>query len=100
RFGADAVERAGARVHRRPPRRLRQRSPRCMTVLPGHGVMMAPRLKQALDHARRTADRAGQPAITPPVLLAAVLSIEDGMGNRLLVLMGVDVAAVRAALNT
>lgn len=100
-FGAPAVERTAARMRdlgwrrRRRPRRC-ERRPRCL-VLPWEGLGMAPRLKRAFEQARRRAGDGG--LITPSALLAAVLSIDDALAPELLVLMGVDVPGVRAALD-
>lgn len=101
-FGADAVQRALIRVHRggrgRRRRRRCERVPRCMTVLDGEGLGMAPRLKRAFEQASKARTRNGEASVTPTVLLGALLSIEDGLACELLVCMGIDVARVRDAL--
>jgi hypothetical protein len=105
-FGADAVKRAATRVRggeRRGSRRRRRRCervPRCMTVLPGQALGMAPRLKRALEQAHKASTRSGDPLVTPTVLLGAVLGIEDGLACELLVCMGIDVRRVREALGS
>jgi hypothetical protein len=104
-FGPDAVRRAQIRVHssergRRRRRRRCERVPRCMTMLDGEGLAMAPRLKRAFELARKTRTRSGEASVTPTVLLGALLSIEDGLACELLVCLGVDVPRVRTALGT
>lgn len=102
-FGVDAVERAAGRVrgdprsHRRRRRRRCERRRGCATVLPGGSLTMAPRLKRAVEAVARRGAQQGGP-VTPVMLLAAVLSIHDGLAAELLGWMGVDVAAVRALL--
>ena len=102
-FGPDAVQQASRRARfRRGQRRRRrcERPPHCMTVLPGESLAMAPKLKRAFERARQRCDHRNQPTISPSVLLAALLSIEDGLASELLVLMGVDVKQVRRLLDT
>lgn len=100
-FGVDAVQRAAMRVRsgerRRRRRRRCERTPRCMTILPGEGLAIAPRLKRAFALAAR---RSGAASITPTVLLGALLAIPDGLACEMLTDMGIDVPGVRAALVT
>jgi ATP-dependent Clp protease ATP-binding subunit ClpA len=101
RFGEDEVARAGTRARARRLRRRRrrcERPPRCLAIVAGESLRMAPRLKRALDAARRRCEQRGEPAITAPLLLAAVLGVPGGLALELLGWMGVDVARVRALL--
>jgi hypothetical protein len=107
-FGGEAVQRAALRVsraertgrRRRPRRRhgCRGADPRCQPVLAPGRLPMAPRLKRALEQAWRTAERRGAATVTTPALLDATLAIDGALAGRLLLAMGVDVAAVRLAL--
>jgi ATP-dependent Clp protease ATP-binding subunit ClpA len=101
-FGAAAMERAAVRVRARDRLRHRhrgcRRTPRCGSVLPDGGLRVAPRLKRALDQARRVTEQRGQPSITAAALLSAILSVEDSVAYELLDRMCVDVVRVRAAL--
>jgi hypothetical protein len=102
-FGSDAVQRAARRVRgdgRGRHRRLRRqcRAPRCMTVLAGEGLAMAPRLKGAFEQAHKAATARHEPTVSPTVLVGAVLGVEDGLAAELLVCMGIDVVRLRDAL--
>jgi ATP-dependent Clp protease ATP-binding subunit ClpA len=95
-FGDDAVERLGRPVHQpwQPWRRPRRR---CMSLLAG-GMGVAPRVKQAFEHARRDADRRQRSAIDPAGLLLGMVEVEDALSNRLLRDAGIDPSEVRRVL--
>jgi ATP-dependent Clp protease ATP-binding subunit ClpA len=57
-----------------------------------------PRLKRALEHARRFADRLGHPAADTGHLLAGLLAVPDSLAVEILARCGVEGAAARAAL--
>jgi hypothetical protein len=98
-FGADAVERAAGRVRGGTSlRRRRRERPRCMTKPPGDSLGVAPRLKRAFEAAARRSEQRGQ-AVSPTVLLAALLSIEDGFACELLGWMGVELPRLRRVLD-
>jgi hypothetical protein len=106
-FGAEAVQRAAVRARsagsrpQRPRRRTRRREriPRCLTSVPGESLMMAPRVKEAFERARKRYVQLGQPSISAPVLLAALLGVKGVLAAELLEDRGVDVGRVRAALD-
>lgn len=60
-----------------------------MSILAG-SMSIAPRLKQAFEHARREAERRKQAMIDPAALLLGMVGVEDAMSNRLLHQLGVD----------
>jgi ATP-dependent Clp protease ATP-binding subunit ClpA len=95
-FGDDAVERLGRPVHQpwQPWRRPRRR---CMSLLAG-GMGVAPRVKQAFEHAHRDADRRQRSAIDPAGLLLGMVEVEDALSNRLLRDAGIDPSEVRRVL--
>jgi ATP-dependent Clp protease ATP-binding subunit ClpA len=95
-FGDDAVERLGRPVHQpwQPWRRPRRR---CMSLLAG-GMGVAPRVKQAFEHARRDADRRQRSAIDPAGLLLGMVEVEDALSDRLLRDAGIDPSEVRRVL--
>lgn len=95
-FGDDAIERLGRPVHQ-PWQPWRRPSRRCMSLLAG-GMGVAPRVKQAFEHARRDADQRRRPSIDPAGLLLGMVEVEDAMSNRLLREVGIDPSAVRRAL--
>ncbi len=84
-FGPGAVDALYVR-RRRDGHRL-ARGPLC-------GMALAPRAKQALEHARRAAKNDHRPAATTRDLLAGVLAVEDGMAVRLLRQLDVDLVAL------
>jgi hypothetical protein len=90
-FGPDAIEALYAR-QRLGGRRLR-RGPLC-------GLGVAPRAKQALERARRSAKAAHRSRFDNADLLLGLLAIEEGMAVRLLRGLGVDPAAIRSRLQT
>ena len=57
-----------------------------------------PRLKRALEHARRIADRLGDPAADTGHLLAGLLAVPDSLAVEILARCGVEAGAARAAL--
>jgi hypothetical protein len=87
--GPDAIDAFDAR-RRRDGHRL-ARGPLCSMAL-------APRAKQALEHARRAAKTDHRPLATTSDLLAGLLAVEDGMAVRLLREPGVDPVALRDQL--
>ena len=95
-FGDDAVERLRRPVHQ-PWQPWRRPSRRCMSLLAG-GMGVAPRVKQAFEHARRDADRRQRPAIDPTGLLLGMVEVEDALSNRLLRDAGIDPSEVRRVL--
>jgi len=96
-FGDDAVERLGQHRVYQPGQPWRRPSRRCMSLLAGT-MGVAPRVKQAFEHARRDADRRHSPAIEPAGLLLGMVEVEDAMSNRLLRDVGIDPSEVRRAL--
>lgn len=96
-FGSDAIERLGRRRVHQPWQPWRRPSRRCMSLLAG-GMGVAPRVKQAFEHARRDADRRQQPAIDPACLLLGMVEVEDALSNRLLRDAGIDPSEVRRVL--
>ena len=80
-FGPEAIETLYAR-RRRDGHRL-ARGPLC-------GFALAPRAKQALELARRTAKADHRPIASTTDLLAGLLAVEDGMAVRLLRELDVD----------
>ena len=95
-FGADALERLRRPVHQ-PWQPWRRPSRRCMSLLAG-GMGVAPRVKQAFEHAGRDADRRQRPAIDPAGLLVGMVEVEDALSNRLLRDAGIDPSEVRRVL--
>lgn len=95
-FGHDAVERLGQPVHQ-PWQPWRRPSRRCMSLLAG-GMGVAPRVKQAFEHARRDADRRQREPIDPAGLLLGMVEVEDALSNRLMRDAGIDPSEVRRAL--
>jgi ATP-dependent Clp protease ATP-binding subunit ClpA len=95
-FGDDALERLRRPVHQ-PWQPWRRPSRRCMSLLAG-GMGVAPRVKQAFEHARRDADRRQRPAIDPAGLLVGMVDVEDALSNRLLRDAGIDPSEVRRVL--
>ncbi len=95
-FGDDAIERLRRPVHQ-PWQPWRRPSRQCMSLLAG-GMGVAPRVKQAFEHALRDADRCQRPAIDPAALLLGMVEVEDALSNRLLRDAGIDPSAVRRVL--
>jgi ATP-dependent Clp protease ATP-binding subunit ClpA len=88
-FGPDAIDALYAR-RRRDGHRL-ARGPLC-------GMALAPRAKQALNHARRAAKTDHRSLVSTSDLLAGLLAVEDGMAVRLLRELDVDPVALRDQL--
>jgi ATP-dependent Clp protease ATP-binding subunit ClpA len=99
-FGGDAIERLGRRRVHQPWQPWRRPSRRCMSLLAGGmvGMGVVPRVKRAFEYARRDADRRQRTTIDPSGLLLGMVEVEDALSNRLLQLVGVNLAAVRRAL--
>jgi len=95
-FGDDAIERLRRPVYQ-PWQPWRRPSRRCMSLL-GGGMGVAPRVKQAFEHARRDADQRQRPAIDPACLLLGMVEVEDALSNRLLRDAGIDPSEVRRVL--
>jgi ATP-dependent Clp protease ATP-binding subunit ClpA len=85
-FGQDALDTVYA-SRRRSGRRL-ARGPLC-------GLGVAPRAKQALEQARRTAKVAQRARFDSSDLLNGLLAVQDGMAVRVLRQLGVDLVALR-----
>jgi ATP-dependent Clp protease ATP-binding subunit ClpA len=96
-FGNDAIEGLGRRRVHQPWQPWRRPTRRCMSLLAG-SMGVAPRVKQAFEHARLDADRRQRPAIDPAGLLLGMVDVEDAMSDRLLQNVGVDPSRVRRAL--
>jgi ATP-dependent Clp protease ATP-binding subunit ClpA len=88
-FGPDAIEALYAR-RRRDGHRL-ARGPLC-------GMALAPRAKQALEHARRAAKTEHRQVASTSDLLGGLLAFDDGMAVRLLRKLDVDLVALRHQL--
>ena len=97
-FGSDAIERLGRRRVHQPWQPWRRPSRRCMSLLAG-GMGVAPRVKQAFEHARRDADRRQRPAIDPAGVLLGMVEVEDALSNQLLRDAGIDPSEVRQVLH-
>jgi Clp amino terminal domain, pathogenicity island component len=65
---------------------------------PGSDLPLMPRLKQALDHARRIADGLGVRRADAEHLLAGILAVPDSMAVEILRRLGVSAPDIRAAL--
>lgn len=95
-FGDDAVEELGRRRVRQPWQPWRRPARRCTSMLAGT-MSVAPRVKQAFEHARKAADgRTG--AVRPTELLLGMIDVEDAMSNRMLSAAGVDPSTLRRLL--
>ena len=68
-----------------------------MSILAG-SMSIAPRLKQAFEHARRDADRRKRAMIDPAALLLGMVEVEDAMSNHILHSVGVDPQLLRQSL--
>jgi ATP-dependent Clp protease ATP-binding subunit ClpA len=95
-FGDDAIEQLRQPVHQ-PWQPWRRPSRRCMSLLAA-GLVVAPRVKQAFEHARHDADRRKRRAISPAGLLLGMVEVEDAMSNRLLRDAGIDPSEIRRVL--
>jgi ATP-dependent Clp protease ATP-binding subunit ClpA len=95
-FGDDAVDRLRGPVHQ-PWQPWRRPGRRCTSLLAG-GMGVAPRVKQAFEHARLNADRRQQAAIDPAGLLLGMVEVEDAVSNQLLRHAGIDPSQVRRVL--
>lgn len=96
-FGPEALERLGRRRVHQPWQPWRRPSRRCSSLLAGT-LSVAPRVKQALEHAGRDAERRHLDAIDPGALLLGMVEVEDAMSNRLLRESGADPDQIRRAL--
>lgn len=93
-FGDSALEDLGRRRVHQPWQPWRRPTRRCMSIL-AVSMSIAPRLKQASEHARREADRA---MIDPAALLLGMVEVEDAMSNQILHCVGVDPQLLRQSL--
>jgi hypothetical protein len=109
-FGTEAVQFAAMRVRSpagRRRRRLRmrmrmrrcERRPRCLTLVPGETLSLAPRVKEAFERAGKRAGQLGESSISAPVLLAALLGVRGALAAELLEARGVHLRRLRAALD-
>lgn len=96
-FGDSALEDLGRRRVHQPWQPWRRPTRRCMSILAG-SMSIAPRLKQAFEHARRDADRRKRATIDPAALLLGMVEVEDAMSNRILHCVGVDPQLLRQSL--
>jgi ATP-dependent Clp protease ATP-binding subunit ClpA len=94
-FGAEAVERLRRPVHQ-PWQPWRRPSRACMSLLAGQMVLAA-RVKRALELAWEDAARRQRDAIDPAGLLLGMVEVE-GLAARLLVDVGVPLDDVRVAI--
>jgi hypothetical protein len=94
-FGAEAVERLRRPVHQ-PWQPWRRPSRACMSLLAGQ-MVLAPRVKRALELAWEDAARRQRDAIDPAGLLLGMVEVE-GLAARLLVDVGVPLDDVRVAI--
>jgi ATP-dependent Clp protease ATP-binding subunit ClpA len=94
-FGAEAVERLRRPVHQ-PWQPWRRPSRACTSLLAGQ-MVLAPRVKRALELALEDAARRERTSIDPAGLLLGMVAVE-GMAARLLVDVGVPLDDVRVAL--
>ena len=90
-FGSDALDRLGRRRVHQPWQPWRRPSRRCTSLIAG-SMGVAPRLKQAFEHARR---RAQADLIAPVTLLLGMVDVEDALSNRLLRDVGIDPAVLQ-----
>jgi ATP-dependent Clp protease ATP-binding subunit ClpA len=96
-FGNDALERLGRRRVHQPWQPWRRPTRRCMSLLAGP-MAVAPRVKQAFEHARDHAGRRGRETIDPAGLLLGMVEVEGAVSNRLLQEAGIDPGDVRRAV--
>lgn len=96
-FGPEALDRLAHRGVHQPWQPWRQPSRRCTSTLAG-GTTLAPRVKQALEHALADADRRHKPTIDPAGLLLGMTEVDGALSNRLLRELGVPPGDVRAAI--
>ena len=96
-FGDSALENLGRwRVHQ-PWQPWRRPTRRCMSILAG-SLSIAPRLKQAFEHAQRDSDRRKRAMIDPAALLLGMVEVEDAMSNQILHRVGVEPQLLRQSL--
>lgn len=96
-FGTDAVERVTQRRVHQPWQPWRRPSRRCTSLL-GGSMRVAPRAKEALDHAAQDASRRGRTAIEPADLLLGIIEVESALANKLLRDSGVEPTHIQRAL--
>ena len=92
-FGSDALDRLGRRRVHQPWQPWRRPSRRCTSLLAG-SMGVAPRVKQAFEHAR---GRAQIDLIAPVTLLVGMVDVECALSNRLLRDVGIDPAVLQRA---
>ena len=98
-FGDEALERLARRRVHQPWQPWRRPSRRCTSLLAG-SMRTTPRVKQALESARRDADRRDAATIGPAGLLLGMIEVEDAQSNRLLCDAGADPNRIRQLLST
>jgi hypothetical protein len=98
-FGAGALDRLAQRRAHQPwqPWQPWRRPNRGGASLLAGTQGVAPRLKQALEHAAQAVGRVEGQLIEPVTLLLSVLEVEDALANRLLDDLGVRPSDLRAA---
>jgi ATP-dependent Clp protease ATP-binding subunit ClpA len=95
-FGDEALERLGRPVHQ-PWQPWRRPSRRCTSLLAG-AMGVAPRVKQAFEHAQRHAALRGSGWISPAGLLLGMIEVEDALSNRVLRDAGIEPDQIRRLL--
>ena len=96
-FGDSALEDLGRRRVHQPWQPWRRPTRRCMSILAG-SMSIAPRLKQAIEHAWRYAERRERATIDPAALLLGMVEVEDAMSNQILQRLGIDTQLLRQSL--
>ena len=96
-FGDNALEDLGRRRVHQPWQPWRRPTRRCTSILAG-SRSIAPRLKQAFEHARRDAHRRERETIDPAALLLGMVEVEDAMSNQILQRLGIDIQLLRQSL--
>ena len=96
-FGDSALEDLGRRRVHQPWQPWRRPTRRCMSILAG-SMSIAPRLKQAFEHALHGADGRKRETIDPAALLLGMVEVEGAMSNQILHRVGVDTQLLRQSL--
>lgn len=95
-FGAETVDRLSRRRVHQPWQPWRRPSRRCTSLLAG-SMGMAPRAKQAFEHALRNVTVRRRDLIDPLAILVGMIDVEDAMSNRWLRETGIEPALLRQA---
>jgi len=96
-FGPEAIDRLAQRHVHQPWQPWRRAHRACTSLLAGN-LSVAPRAKQAFQHALDDANQRQRTRIDPTALLAGILQVEDAFANRLLRDLGVDPDDIHTAL--